>query len=105
MVRLGCRIAGTGGYLEYSGIGDGGRFLLDVGFGLGVGVGEMTLEGRGDDRVASAVGGGTCRYRMALGTALSSTFCRLPPAPSRFRLAHEVVDDDRAAPLARGTSF
>ena len=32
---------GAAGYLEYSGIGDSDRFLLDVGFGLGLGAREM----------------------------------------------------------------
>ena len=105
MARVRCRIAGTGGYLEYSGIGDGGKFLLDVGFGLRLGFGEMSatakvLEGRGGDRVTNAVDNGISRCRMALSAIPSSTFSCLPP----FLTAHEAVDDTRAAPLAQGAN-
>ena len=31
IVGMGCRIAGVGGYLKYSGTDDSDRFLLDVG--------------------------------------------------------------------------
>jgi len=38
-------MTGQGGQLDYSGIGDG-RFLLDVGFRLGLGIGEPQRDGR-----------------------------------------------------------
>lgn len=39
-----CRITGAGGYLEYRGVGEGGRLLLYVGFGLGLRTGRNTRD-------------------------------------------------------------
>ena len=36
----GCRIAGAGCCLEYRGIGEGGRFLMDAGCDLGLSTGR-----------------------------------------------------------------